>query len=154
VYGTSWSFAVFSCRDGVVVDASTRLQILHSTALGTLALYSADVLLADSVPCAHVLLHACAHAAFLAFGKRCSGLGDAALEAVLVKFLARRQYDLDCNAKTACAEQTYLDEHARILHSSFLLDLAHDGRLWVARVRRHAAQGVHVLDCVCGWVSR
>jgi hypothetical protein len=65
-----------------------------------------------------------------------------------------KQYDLDCNAKTACAEQTYLDEHARILHSSFLLDLAHDGRLWVARVRRHAAQGVHVLDCVCGWVSR
>jgi hypothetical protein len=50
-------------------------------------LYSAHVLLADCVPCAHVLLHACREAVLLAFRERGSGLGDAALEAVFVEFL-------------------------------------------------------------------
>lgn len=37
----------------------------------------------------------------------------------------------------------YLDEHARILHGSFLLHLAHDLRFWVA------GGEVHCEMCVC-----
>jgi hypothetical protein len=33
----------------------------------------------------------------------------------------------------------YLDKHARILHGSLLLHLAHNLRLWVTGERAHAA---------------
>lgn len=43
----------------------------------------------------------------------------------------------------------YLDQHARVLHSSFLLYLTHDRCLGVAGGRRHAAERVHVFNLVC-----
>ena len=54
---------------------------------GALLLYPGDVLLADGIPGAHVLLHAALEAALFAAGERGAGLDDAALEAVLVEFL-------------------------------------------------------------------
>ena len=56
-------------------------------ARSALPLYPRDVLLADGVPGAHVLLHAALEAALLAARQRSAGLGDAALEAVFVEFL-------------------------------------------------------------------
>ena len=67
------------------LTSSKHLHVLHRTAL--FPLYPADVLLADCVPCAHVLFHACAHAALLASREGGTRLGDAALEAVLIEFL-------------------------------------------------------------------
>jgi hypothetical protein len=63
------------------------MMFLQSPSLLRLLLYPGNVLLGDDVPGLHVLLHARGEAGFFAFGKRGSGFGDAALEAVLVEFL-------------------------------------------------------------------
>lgn len=54
---------------------------------GLLLLYPRHILRANRVPRAHVFLHARLDAALLAARQRGAGLGDAALEAVLVEFL-------------------------------------------------------------------
>ena len=46
-------------------------------------------------------------------------------------------------------ETVYLYQHPRILHCRFLLNLAHDGSLWVAGGKGGkvgAAEGVHLRD--------
>ena len=70
-----------------LVSFLQNLKVLHCAALGAFTLYPTDVLLADSVPCAHVLFHACSEAVFFAFREGCARLGDAAFKAVLVEFL-------------------------------------------------------------------
>jgi hypothetical protein len=81
------------------------LHVLHP--ILTLPLYPRHVLLRHGIPRTHVLLHAAREARLLALGQRGVGFRHAALETVLVQLL---------------------DEQARILHRSFLLDLAHDLR--------------------------
>lgn len=116
-------------------------NLQRQTSLGAFPLYPADILLADCVPCAHVLFHACREAVFFAFGEGRAGLGDAALKAVLVEFLRVRQPGCmpgSNQQKRACSSHvwTHLDQHARILHGGLLLHLAHDRRLGVAGAKR------------------
>jgi hypothetical protein len=87
---------VFRAADDGMASTITIMMIilhnqrLHLHAVLGLSLYPRNVLLGDGVPCAHVLLHAGREASLLALGQRCAGLGDAALEAVLVEFLGAR----------------------------------------------------------------
>lgn len=64
--------------------SSKDRYILQDTASTSLLLYPCDVGLADRVPGGHVLFHALSVAGRLAGRERGAGLGDAALETVLV----------------------------------------------------------------------
>jgi hypothetical protein len=81
----------------------------------------------------HVLLHTRFEAGFFAAREGSSGFGDATLEAVFIEFLASllvRDASLGGECRVLMG-WTYLDQHARILHGSFLLYLAHNLRFWV-----------------------
>jgi hypothetical protein len=138
---------VFRTADDGMASAITVMMIilhkqrLHLHAVLRLALYPRNVLLGDGVPCAHVLLHAGREASLLALGQRRAGLGDAALEAVLVEFLGARSAGVLQRAKHKSDwDGKYLDEHAGVLHGSLGLHLAHNLRL---------AVGVHLGKRVC-----
>lgn len=78
--------AIVLPSESFLQSSISNARCAHAAVLGLL-LYPGDVLARDGVPGLHVLLHAGCEAGFLAFGERGTGLGDAAVEAVLVEFL-------------------------------------------------------------------
>ena len=120
-----------------------RLEAVIEACSGlALLLYPRNVGLGDGVPCGHVLFHAGGEACLLALGERRAGLGDTALEAVLVEFLQNSVRWIILQLSNG----THLDQHARVLHGGFLLHLAHNLRLGVAAHAAHAAERSHVSD--------
>lgn len=137
IVGVPNSFLRHTIANGVrlkaVGECSAALRLL---------LYPRNVGFRDGVPGRHVLLHAGSEAALLALGQRSAGLGHTTVEAVLVKFLgdAIRIYALTDERW----QKLYLNQHAGVLHRSFLLNLAHNLSLGVATKRAHsAAERVH-----------
>ena len=117
------------------IRSITPLQ--HATLL-RLLLYPGNVLLRDGVPGGHVLLHAGCEAGFFAFGEGGTGLGDAALEAVLVEFLEVQWSDpgrhivgvhggvLGGDVLLVGRMDAYLDESACVGEGGLLADLVHE----------------------------
>jgi hypothetical protein len=123
-------FTSHQTSEGSRLEHATR-----TTLLLLFLLYPRHIGLADGVPGLHIFLHTRRQARFLAFGQGGSGFGDAAFEAVFVKFLLQNTISQSYHAVLG-GSQIYLDKHARILHGSFLLYLAHDLSLGVGKGTR------------------
>ena len=114
--------------------------VLHATST---LLQVSQVLPASRVPRRHVLLHAVCEGGLLGRRDGRAGVGDGALEAVLVDFLQwgisihLRDDGLPLEGGITGGEElevciaTYVDEEAGVLQRSLLADLLHDFGLCV-----------------------